>query len=64
MKTSGSLEALQNILEQVELLISTTTPLPENRTARCRELLRAASALTELWITCGIWRNCWLRVIN
>ena len=42
-----SLEALKNMIEEVELLISTTTPLPENRTARCLELLRAASALAE-----------------
>jgi hypothetical protein len=42
-----SIEALKNIIEQVELLISTTAPLPENRTARCQELLRAAMALTE-----------------
>ncbi len=35
------------MLEQVELLISTTEPLPENRTPRCQELLRAALALTD-----------------
>ncbi len=42
-----SLQALKNMIEQVELLISTTDPLPENRTARCQELLRAAAALTD-----------------
>jgi len=42
-----SLEALRNMIEQVELLISTTEPLPENRTPRCQELLRAALALTD-----------------
>lgn len=34
------------MIEQVELLIS-TTPLPENRTPRCQELLKAALALTD-----------------
>jgi hypothetical protein len=43
----SSLEALRNIISQLDLLISTTTPLPENRTARCLELLRAATALTN-----------------
>jgi hypothetical protein len=33
------------MIAQVEWLISTTTPLPENRTERCVELLREASAL-------------------
>jgi hypothetical protein len=37
-----SLQALKNIIEQIELLISTTEPMPENRTPRCQELLRAA----------------------
>jgi hypothetical protein len=41
------LEALQTILDEIEMLISTTTPLPENRTTRCLELLRAAKALTN-----------------
>ena len=43
----ASLEALKNIIAEVELLLSTTTPLPENRTPRCLELLRAALALTD-----------------
>ncbi|SRR5258708_7728285 len=43
----STLEALGNIIEQGELLISTTVPLPENRTPRCQELLRAASALVD-----------------
>ena len=41
------IKALQNILVEVETLISTRTPLPENRTARCLELLQAAKALTN-----------------
>jgi hypothetical protein len=36
--------ALQNTLSDIEALISTTTPLPENR-SRCLELLQAAKAL-------------------
>jgi hypothetical protein len=43
----SSLQALKNIIEQVDLLISTTVPLPENRTPRCRELLKTALALTD-----------------
>jgi hypothetical protein len=42
-----SIKALQNMLAEVETLISTTTPLPEDRTARCLELLQAAKALTN-----------------
>jgi len=41
------IKALQNMLAEIENLISTTTPLPENRTARCLELLQAAKALTS-----------------
>jgi len=37
--------ALQNIIGEIETLISTTTPLPETH-ARCLELLTAARALT------------------
>ena len=42
-----SLQALKNMIEQVDLLVSTTEPLPENRTPRCQELLRAAIAITD-----------------
>jgi hypothetical protein len=42
-----ALKALQNMLGEIETLISTTTPLPENRTARCIELLEAAKALAN-----------------
>ena len=41
-----AIKALQNMLGEIETLISTTTPLPENRTARCIALLEAAKALT------------------
>lgn len=43
----ASLTALRNIIDQVEALISTTAPLPENRTARSVELLRAAKTLAD-----------------
>ena len=41
------IKALQNMLGEIEMLISTTTPLPENRTSRCLELIRVAKALTN-----------------
>lgn len=41
------IKALQNMLGEIEMLISTTTPLPENRTGRCLELIQAAKALTN-----------------
>ncbi len=50
MKTESnrdSLEALKSMLAETDLLLSTTDPLPENRTPRCRELLGAALALTD-----------------
>jgi hypothetical protein len=43
----AKVEALKNLLSEVDLLISTATPLPENRTPRCRELLCAAVALAN-----------------
>jgi len=46
-----SIEALRNMIEQVDLLISTTAPLPENRTPRCQELLQGALALTDDLLT-------------
>jgi hypothetical protein len=42
-----SIKALQNMLAEIETLIATTSPLPENRMARCRELLQAARALMD-----------------
>ena len=39
--------AIQNMLVEIESLISTTTPLPENRTARCLELLQTAKSVTS-----------------
>ncbi len=42
-----SIEALKNMISEVDLILSTTEPLPENRTPRCRELLGAAMALAD-----------------
>ncbi|HMD97708.1 MAG TPA: hypothetical protein VKM93_10325 [Terriglobia bacterium] len=41
------LQALKNLISETDLILSTTTPLPENRTPRCRELLSAALALAD-----------------
>ena len=43
----SSIRALKNIISEVDLILETTPPLPENRTNRSRELLRAALALTD-----------------
>jgi hypothetical protein len=43
----ASIEALKNLLSEVDLILSTTTPLAENRTPRRRELLSAALALAD-----------------
>jgi hypothetical protein len=43
----ASIEALKNLISETDLILSTTTPLPENRTPRCRELLSAALALAD-----------------
>jgi hypothetical protein len=43
----ATIEALKNVLAEIDLLLSTTAPLAENRTPRCRELLGAALALTD-----------------
>jgi hypothetical protein len=47
MPAHESVEALKNMISEVETLIATTAPLPENRSARCLELLRAALALAD-----------------
>lgn len=43
----ASVETLKNLIAQVETLIETTAPMPENRSARCLELLGAAKALAD-----------------
>jgi hypothetical protein len=42
----AELTALQNLLSEADLIVS-TTELPENRTARCRELRSSALSLTD-----------------
>jgi len=42
----AELTALKKLLSETDLILSTTA-LPQNRTARCRELLRTALALTD-----------------
>ena len=40
------IQALKNLISEVDLILE-TTPLPQNRTARSRELLSAALELTD-----------------
>jgi len=46
MANRTELGALKNLLSETDQILS-TTELPENRTARCRELLKSALALTD-----------------
>jgi hypothetical protein len=48
-----AIKALQNMLGEIQTLLSTTPPLPDNRTARCADLLEAAKALTNDMIKRG-----------
>lgn len=41
------LRSLQKLIRETDLTLATTPPLPENRTARCRELLAAALSITD-----------------
>ena len=43
----ATLDALTDIITEVEHLISTCTPLPAGRTPRCVSLLRAAAGHVE-----------------
>jgi len=43
----ASLQALRNIISEVDLILETTPDLPQNRMGRSRELLRAALTLTD-----------------
>jgi hypothetical protein len=43
----SSLKALRNLIAQADLILETTPGLAENRTAVCRENLRAALALAD-----------------
>lgn len=42
-----SLQALRNLIADTDLVLETTPALPQNRTAACRENLRAALALAD-----------------
>jgi hypothetical protein len=46
MSQRKELAALKNLISEADLILS-TTELPENRTARCRELLGSALALAD-----------------
>jgi len=41
------LAALKNMIAEADHILATIPPLPESRTARCRELLTSALALTN-----------------
>ncbi|MGA2742264.1 MAG: hypothetical protein ABSG65_33095 [Bryobacteraceae bacterium] len=44
----ASMQALKNILTEIDLLVSTSPqPMPQNRTPRCLELTKAALALVD-----------------
>jgi hypothetical protein len=43
----AELAALKNMIAEADLILETLPALPENRTARCRELLKSALALTD-----------------
>ena len=43
----ASLEALRDLIEDTDVTLETTPDLPQNRTAHCRENLRAALALAD-----------------
>jgi hypothetical protein len=45
------LGTLKRMIEEVDLILETSPELPENRTARSRELLKTAIALTDDLIT-------------
>ena len=43
----SSLQALKNLISETDLILETTPDLPQNRTGRSRENLRAALAIVE-----------------
>ncbi|MGA2981235.1 MAG: hypothetical protein ABSD76_16720 [Terriglobales bacterium] len=47
MSQRKELAALKNLLSETDQILATIPELPENRTARCRELLGSALALTD-----------------
>ncbi len=47
MADRTELATLKRLISEADHILETLPPLPENRTARCRELLKAALALTD-----------------
>src|SRR5947207_2087606 len=47
MSRRNELATLKNLITEADLILATTPPLPQNRTARCRELLSSALALAD-----------------
>ena len=47
MSNRKELAALKNLISETDQILATTPELPENRTVRCRELLRSALVLTD-----------------
>ena len=47
MSQRKELAALKNLISETDQILATTPELPENRTARCRELLHSALALAD-----------------
>src|SRR5579871_3492356 len=47
MADRSSLHALKNLIAETDLVLESTPGLPQNRTAVCRENLRAAQALVD-----------------
>jgi hypothetical protein len=47
MSNRTELAALKRLISEADHILETVPPLPENRTARCRELLSSALALTD-----------------
>ena len=47
MADRNGLATLKRIIGQADHILETTPPLPENRTAVCRELLQSALALAD-----------------
>lgn len=49
----SSLQALKNLIAEADLILETTSPLPEKRSGAARENLRAALALTDDMLKSG-----------
>ncbi len=47
MPRRDELATLKRLIAEADFILSTTPPLPENRTARCRELLGTALSLAD-----------------